>query len=164
MTIQILSLIIALLAVIVGPIITYRITKKNLEFQFRTLIQEKWIEKLENTAIEFLNSNVQWVEKYRGLMMRGAQGTESLTDINRTIDNMLDSINTSLIKLQVMLDETKPNQKEIIVKSVLMKNIVLKNDIDEHNLNELFVAHETIIKNLKTIFHDERKKITNIFR
>ena len=53
MTVQILSLMIAMLAVIVGPVVTYRITKKNLEFQFRTLIQENWINKLELSAHSF---------------------------------------------------------------------------------------------------------------
>lgn len=164
MTIQILSLIIAMLAVIVGPIVTYRITKRNLEFQFRTLIQEKWIDKLETTALEFLNSNVQWVEKYKGLMMRGAQGTITLGEVNQSIDSMLDSINSSIIKLQILLDDTKSIQKEIIEKSILMKSIVLKNDINEQNLNQLFESHETIIMNLKKIFQEERHKLTKTFR
>ncbi len=55
MAVQIISLVIALLAVIVGPIITYRITKKNLEFQFRSMTQGGWIDKLEATSLSFLN-------------------------------------------------------------------------------------------------------------
>ena len=54
MTIQILSLIIALLAVIVGPIITYRITKKNLEFQFGRSFRKNGLKNWRTPLLNFL--------------------------------------------------------------------------------------------------------------
>ena len=65
---------------------------------------------------------------------------------------------------QYIIEAIQQIQKKIIGKSVFMKNIVLKNDIDSQNLNQLFESHETIIKNLKKIFREERYKLTNIFK
>ena len=92
MTIQVLSLIIALLAVIVGPIISYRIAKKNLEFQFRSMTQEKWVDKLEKASHSFLCFTLEWIEKYRGLIDGSAQNKEPVPEINRTFDGINSSI------------------------------------------------------------------------
>jgi len=96
MTIQIITLIITLIAVIVGPIVTYRITKKNLEFKYLSMTQGKWIEKLEESSHSFLNSILEWIEKYPAL----EDGSRQSKEPNAEIDRMFDAINSSIIRLQ----------------------------------------------------------------
>lgn len=160
MVIQILSLIIALLAVIVGPIITYRMTKKNLEFQFRTLIQENWVNKLEEAAHLFLNNTSEWISKYPGLQESSLRGIE----VNKEIDRMLDSINSAIIKLEFLLDFNKKEQAVILDYVASMIKIVYSKKYDEDSISILRKNHDDIISELQKIFHQERSKITNIFR
>lgn len=160
MTIQILSLIIALLAVIIGPIVTYKVTKKNLEFQFRSLIQEKWVDKLEVSAIGFLTSSNEWIEKYRGIQ----DGSSKTKEPEREIDRMLDTINSYIIKLQLYLNTKKPLQNEILSNVIKMKAIINSKKFDEKSIAELKESYENIIENLKSILQEERSKITKIFK
>lgn len=164
MTTEIFSLTIALLAVIVGPIFTYKITKKNLEFQFRTITQEKWIDKLEEYASSYLENTVRWIEKYPGMIEMGKNSPQVTEQMNVQIDNMLDEINSSIIKLSIILDDQKSDQKLIIDNVIQMKAIINSKVYNTENINVLKNSHEKIIENLKSIFHDERSKITNIFR
>ena len=162
--VEILSLSIAFLAVIISPIISYKIAKKNLEFQFRSMTQEKWIDKLEQTAIQFLDNNVKWIEKYQGFMKRHNEGTLSTNDVNNEIDKMLDSINVSIVKFSILLDDTKNEQKEITESAFVMKKLLLKKEINQDVLDSLRSNHEKIVSNLKVIFQSERKKIARLFR
>lgn len=163
MEIQIISLIIALAAVIVAPLVTYRITKKNLEFQFRTHTQEKWIDKLETEIVNYLFAITQWVEKYPGLS-EGQKNKDRITEIKLDIDKMLDAINTSIIKLDLLLDNNKSEQKTIISSVEEMKKIVNSKVYDNDSKAKLMLLYEIIVKYSKTIIKDERKKIINIFR
>lgn len=160
MTIQIISLIVALLAVIVGPLITYRITKKNLEFQFRTLIQEKWVIKLEEAAHLFLNTTSEWINKYPMLQ----DGSWKVENPNKEIDRMLDTINSTIIKLEFLLDNEKQDQAFILENVASMTSIIHSRVYDDSSLSKLRKNHDDIISTLQTIFHKERSKITNIFR
>lgn len=161
MTIQILSLIIALLAVIAGPIITYIVTKKNLESQFRLTVPIKWLDKLEEAAHSYLFATLGWIEKYRGVTdTKFYQKEDAIKEINL----MFDSINSAFIKLQLQLDEKKPIQKEILNNAVLIKDIINKKLFDDESINKLRTAHETIIANVKIILQDERSKITKVFK
>jgi hypothetical protein len=164
MEIQILSLIIAILAVIIGPFITYRITKKNLEFQFRTMTQEKWIDKLETKVGNYLNITIKWIEKYPDLIERGQKEPVQIKEINQEIDLMLDTINASVIKLDLILDSKSPHQKLIIDNVIKMKVIVNNKVFDKDSINELRKSHAIIIENAKAIFQEERSKIAKIFR
>ena len=160
MEVQILSLIVALLAVIVGPYVTYLITKKNLEFQFRTLIQEKWVTKLEDAAHSFLNSSSEWISKYPMLQ----DGSWEVKEPNKEIDRMLDSINSSIIKLEFLLDIEKENQALILEKVASMTSIIHSKVYDENSLSTLRKNHDTIISMLQKIFHEERTKMAKVFR
>lgn len=163
MEIQIISLVIALAAVIVAPLVTYRITKKNLEFQFRTHTQEKWIDKLETEIVNYLFAIIQWVEKYPGLSEE-QKNKDCITEVNLDTDKMLDAINTSIIKLDLLLDNNKSEQKTIISSVEEMKKIVNSKVYDKDSKAKLMLLYEIIVKYSKTIIKDERKKITNIFR
>ena len=164
MTIQILSLVIALLAVIVGPIITYHITKKNLEFQFISMTQEGWIAKLYDASLEFLTNSHSMFEKYPTLMERFKVDDSLKNETNIIIDEMIDSINLSMVKFQLLLKDDEPIQQEIISETLKMKKILLKQQMTQENVTSLSVSHEKIIKNLKEIMHTERSKISNIFK
>ena len=160
MTIQVLSLVIALLAVIVGPIITYRITKKNLEFQFRTMIKEHWVNKLEDAAHMFLNSTSEWMNKYPVIK----DGSWHLKDPNQEIDRMLDTIHSSIIKMELLLDINKKDQAIILDKVAVMSAIIHSKVYDDNSINTLRKNHNEMIDSLQIIFHRERTKIADIFR
>lgn len=164
MAIEIFSLIVALLAVIVGPMITYRITKKNLEFQFRTKTQENWIVKLDVAAVDFLNSSHQMFEKYPTLMERFYNDPKIKTEVNNQIDAMIDSMNLAMIRFQLLLDDSQPLQKAIIEETMKMKKILLKQDLNAEKVETLGESHEKIIKNFKAVLHNERSKITKLYR
>lgn len=160
MTIQILSLLIALLAVLVGPILTYKKTKQQFEFQFRTSIKEHWVNSLEIAAHSFLLSTMEWIERYPAL--REASNITSVT--NNEIDKMLKEINSSIIKLQLLLDEIKEEQKTILDNVTQIKSIVNKKEYDHNTIQTLRNHHDKIISTLKIIFHNERTKIAKLFR
>ena len=159
MTIQIITLIITLIAVIVGPIITYRITKKNLKFKYLSMFQGKWIEKLEESSHLFLNSTLEWIEKYRAIV----DGTLQSKDPNIEIDRMLNAINSSIIRLQLLLDNKKRNEKEILDNVTSMKRIVNSKKFDAQSIKSIRENHDEIIELLKMIFQEERNKISKIF-
>jgi len=160
MTIQILSLVIALLAVIVGPYITYRITKKNLEFQFRTMIKEHWVKKLEDAAHIFLNTTSEWMNKYPMIQ----DGSWHVKDPNQEIDRMLDLIHSSIIKLQLLLNIEKKEQSAILDKVAIISSIVHSKVYDDNSIRTLRKTHDEMIDSLQIIFHKERTKIADIFR
>jgi hypothetical protein len=164
MEIQILSLIIAILAVIIGPLVTYIITKKNLEFQFRTMTQEKWVEKLDAAICNYLSITIRWIEKYPALVEFGHQNPNEITVINGEMDKMLDAINNSIIKLDLLLDSQSPQQKNIIDNVIIMKRLVNNKVFDKDSINELKKSHSIIIENAKAIFKEERNKLTKIFK
>lgn len=164
MEIQIISLIIAFAAVIIGPLVTYRITKKNLEFQFRTMTQEKWIEKLESEVGNYLFSIVQWIEKYPGLVERGRKEMNQKNEINVEIDRMLDTINISTIKLDLILDLNDANQKVIVENVIKMKQIVNGKIYDKNSKADLMKSYTIIVEMSKTIFQNERKEIVKIYK
>lgn len=161
MAIQVISLIIALFAVIAGPIITYIVTKKNLESQFRLTVPIKWLDKLEEAAHSYLFASLEWIEKYRGVTdTKFYQKEDAIKEINR----MFDAINSAFIKLQLQLDEKKSIQKEILDNAVLIKDIINEKLFDEASLNKLRTAHDAIIEKVKIILQGERSKITKVFR
>ena len=164
MVIQIISLIIALSAVIFGPIITYRITKKNLEYQFRSMTQGNWINKLEEAIHTFLIFTLEWIEKYRALCDRVKSDPSSNKEVNDDIDRMLNGINSSFIKLQLLLDIQKLDQKYILDNIIEMKSIVNSKEFDEITISKLRECHGNVIDKLKKIFHSERTKIAEVFR
>ena len=160
MTIQILSLIVALLAVIISPFVTYKITKKNLEFQFRTIIKEHWINKLEDAAHSFLNCTSEWMGKYPVIK----DGSWQIENPNKEIDRMLDTIHSSIIKLELLLDINKKDQSIILDKVAAMSAIIHSKVYDDNSINTLRTNHDEIIDSLQNIFHRERTKIADIFR
>lgn len=160
MTVQILSLVIALLAVIVVPFVTLRKIKKEFEFQFRTNIKENWVNNLETAAHSFLYSTIEWIEKYPSIRESGNPSSENISEIDR----MINAINSSIIKLQLLLDESKKEQGNILNSVVQMKSIINKKEYDVNTIQSLRNHHELIISTLKTIFHNERTKIANLFR
>ena len=160
MIFQILLLIIAILAVIVCPIITYRITRKNLKFQFRTLIQENWLTKLEDAAHSFLNSSSEWISKFPALQ----DGTTGVNEVNKEIYRMLDRINSSIIKLEFLLNIEQYDQAFILENVASITTIIHSRVYDEISLSKLRKNHADIISVLQKIFHQERSKITIIFR
>ncbi|MCB9211594.1 MAG: hypothetical protein H6609_19700 [Ignavibacteriales bacterium] len=164
MAIQIISLLIALLAVIVGPIITYRITKKNLEFQFRSLTQENWITKLEESILSFLTHTEQWIGKYQYLVESGLADHTKIDPNNQQIDELLDAINSAIIKLQLHLEEAKPDQKEMMLNVAEIKEIINTRVYDEQSVQKLKNLHYNIIEKAKLLFKEERQKIAGIFR
>ncbi|MBM3712523.1 MAG: hypothetical protein FJW56_03690 [Actinobacteria bacterium] len=124
------------------------------------MTQEKWVDKLEESTHSFLNSSLEWIEKYRGLRDRSSQ----LKNPNIEIDRMLNAINSSIIKLQLLLDNNKPDQKCILDNVVEMKHIINDKSFENDSISRLRVCHENIIERLKNIFHEERNKIASIFR
>lgn len=160
MTIQIISLIIALLAVIVGPIITNRRTKKNLEFQFGTMIKEHWVNKLEDAAHMFLNSTSEWMNKYPVIR----DGSWHVQDPNQEIDRMLDTIHSSIIKMELLLDINIKKQSVILKKVAIMSDIIHSKVYDDNSINTLRKNHDEIIDSLQNIFHKERTKIAATFK
>jgi len=160
MTIQILSLIVALLAVIISPFVTYKITKKNLEFQFRTMIKEHWVNKLEDAAHMFLNSTSEWMNKYPVIQ----DGSWHVQDPNQEIDRMLDIIISSIIKLELLLDINKKDEAFILEKVAAMTAIIHSKVYDDNSINTLRKNHDDIIDSLQKIFHKEKTKIAEIFR
>ncbi|MBS3944384.1 MAG: hypothetical protein KGZ42_02725 [Melioribacter sp.] len=164
MEIQIISLIIAFVAVIVGPIVTYRITKKNLEFQFRTITQEKWIDKLESEISNYLFAITHWVEKYPGLAERVQHDNSRINEINLEIDKMLDVIIMSIIRLDLILDRSHSVQKRIMVNVEEMKKIVNNKIFDNNSKAHLMLLYEIIVDSTKEILKEEKKKTQKIFR
>lgn len=165
MQLQILSLIIALAAVLVGPYISYRIAKKNLSFQFRSLTKEKWIEKLETEIVNYLFAITQWIEKYPALKEKGQKeiNLDKINEINHEIDLMQDAIITSIIKLDLFLDKRIQLQKTILTSVVGMKEIVNSKIYDKDTKAKLMLLYEIIVENSKIIFQEERKKTEKIF-
>jgi len=164
MTIQIISLIIALLAVIVGPIITYKITKSNLEFQFRTMTQSNWLTKLEDAILTFLTNSEQWIGKYPQLVESAKEDPSKIDENNKEIDRLFDVISASIIKLQLFLDDQKSDQKSIMGSVVKIKEIINSKAFDEESINKIRTLHDSVIDNAKKIFKEERKKLTTTFR
>jgi len=160
MTIQIISLLIALLAVLVGPFITFYVTKKNLAFQFRSLVKEHWVNKLEDAAHSFLNSTSEWMNKYPVI----SDGSWQVENPNKEIDKMLDTINSSIIKLQLLLDTNKNSQGVILDKVAAMAAIIHSKVYDENSINTLRKNHNDVIDSLQEIFHKERTKMADTFR
>jgi len=160
MEVQIISLIIALLAVIVGPFAVNWQNKKNHEFQFRTLVQERWVEKLEKDAYAFLNSILEWIEKYRGIM----DGSANVDNPNKEIDRMFNAVNSSFIKLNLLLDSSKPAQIDILVNMIRIKDIVNKKLFDEESILMLRESYDIIVDRVKTVLQIERSKMTKIFK
>ena len=164
MTIQIISLLIALLAVIIGPYISNRSNKKNLEFQFRTKIKEQWVNKLEEAAVSYLNFTMEWIERYRALCDKVKSDPSTSNFVNNEIDRLLNGINSSFIMLQLHLRSEKPEQRVILDKATEMKEIVNKKSFNEEAISNLRECHENIISNLQNIFHKERSKMAETFR
>lgn len=164
MVVEIISLCVALVAVIVGPIVSYKITKKNMEFQFRTLTQEKWIDKLEKATLDFMTSCVAWIEKYPAIKEKSEIELENIIEFNNQIDTMLDSINSSIIKIHILLDENKFDQKSILEKIFKMKSIINSKDFSGETIAILRELHVEIFNELKIIFSAERKKIAKIYK
>lgn len=164
MEIQIITLVIALAAVIVGPFVTYRITKKNLEFQFRTIIHEKWIDKLESEISNYLFTIVQWVERYPSLVEQRQKEGSRINEINKEIDQMLDEINISIIKLDLILDKNNASQKIILGNVGEMKKIINSKVYDKDSKAMLMLLYDIIVEKAKTIFQDERHKTSKIFK
>lgn len=164
MTIQIISLSIAFIAVIVGPIITYKMMKKKFEFHFISMVHGKWIDKLEDNVITYLNNTVQWIEKYPGLVEKGKNNPLFLREVNDNIDRMLDEINVSIIRLQLLLDTKSRDQKEILNNVIIMKDIINSKDYDENSIIKLRNAHEIIIDKVKKVFTDKRNAIVKIYK
>jgi hypothetical protein len=160
MTIQILSLIIALLAVVIGPIITYRITRKNLEFQFRSIIKEHWVNKLEDVGHSFLFSTSEWTDKYP----RIKNGLIKVENSDKEIERMNDSIRTSIVKLELLLDIKKIDQSFLLDNVAIMADIINSRKFDEESISVLREKHNNIIDTLQKIFHQERSKMADIFR
>lgn len=160
MSTEIISLAIAFAAVIIGPIVTYHITKKNLEFQFRTIVKEKWVDKLGEASQIFLSSVLEWIEKYRGIQ----DGSSKIENPHREIDRMFDNINSSIIRLQLLLDKKKDDQNAILIGVIKIKDVVNKKLFDEITINKLRIYHEEIIDRLNELFHQERTKMANTFR
>ena len=160
MEIQLISLAIAFAAVIVGPIVTYQIAKKNFEFQFRTIIKEKWVDRLGEASHLFFTSVLEWIEKYRGIV----DGSAKVESPHREIDRMFDNINSSIVKLQLLLDKEKENQKDILDLIDKMKSIVNEKLFDDKTINELRSLHQEMVAKLNSLFHHERTKMANTFR
>ena len=160
MSTETISLLIALAAVIVGPIVTYQITKKNLEFQFRTIIKEKWVDRLGEASHLFLTSVLEWIEKYRCIV----DGSALVENQHSEIDRMFDNINSSIVKLQLLLDREKENQKEILELINKIKLIVDEKLFDEKTISELKTSHQDIVDKLNNLFHEERTKMADIYR
>jgi len=165
MEIQIITLIIAFAAVIVGPFISYRIAKKNLAFQFRTLTREKWINILEAEIVNYLFSINQWVEKYPSLVEKGRMGISEfqINEVNQEINRMQDAITSSIIKLDLILDKSVFPQKVIMNNIVEMKKIINSKIYDKESKARLMLLYEIIVENSKIIFQEERKKTEKIF-
>jgi len=160
MEIQIISLLIAFAAVVVGPIVTYFIAKNNLEFQFRTIIKEKWVDKLGETSHLFLTSVLEWIEKYQSIV----DGSSRVENPNREIDRMFDNINSSIVKLQLLLVKEKENQKNILDLIDTIKSIVNKKLFDDKTINDLRTIHQEMVDKLNSLFHQERTKMADTFR
>ncbi len=160
MIIQILSLIIALLAVIIGPILTYRITRKNLEFQFRSIIKEHWVNKLEDVAHSFLFSTSEWTDKYP----RIKNGLIKVDNPDQEIERMNDSIRTSVVKFELLLDIKKTDQSILLDNVVIMTDIIHSRKFDDESISLLREKNNNIIDTLQKIFHQERSKMANTFR
>lgn len=160
MAIQILTLIIAILAVIFGPLISYKIAKKNLEFNYRTIIKARWLNELRNNVHLFLDSVLEWFEKYPGIK----EGILPREQANKEIDRMLDKINSSFIQLQLQLDINDTLQKEIIDNIVKIKEIINCKKYDQATINDLRKRHEDIVEKFKVMFNKERMKIRKIFK
>jgi hypothetical protein len=77
---------------------------------------------------------------------------------------MLDTINLSIVKLDLLLDDEKPLQKKIIDDCVNMKSIILKTPLGEEQLSNLRELHKGIVFNLKKVFREERKKIASVIK
>lgn len=164
MAIQIISLLIALLAVIVGPIITYRITKNNLEFQFRSMIQSNWLTKLEDAILTFLNNSEQWIGKYPHLVESAKEDPTKIDENNQEIDKLFDAISASIIKLQLHLDSSKNDQRSIMDCVIQIKEIINSRAFDQPSIDDIRNLHDTIIEKSKKIFKEERQKLTGTFR
>ena len=76
---------------------------------------------------------------------------------------MFDSINSSIIWLQLLLDTQIPDQKFILANIIQMKGIVNSKKFDEKTISQIRSCHDSIVEKLKTIFQEERNKIKNIF-
>lgn len=160
MKIQLISLLIAFAAVIVGPIVTYFISKNNLEFQFRTIIKEKWVDRLGEASHLFLTSVLEWIEKYRGIV----DGSAKVENPHREIDRMFDNINSSIVKLQLLLDKGKEDQNDILDLIDKMKLIVNEKLFDDKTISELRTLHQEMVDKLNSLFHQERTKMADTFR
>ena len=161
MNTEILSLVVAALAVLISPIVTYRVNKKNLEFKFRTMLQESWIEKLESAAHDFLNASSKFIGKYKSNNYKVAYGSNERI---KEIDQLLDDINSSFIKLDLHLDENKNYQKEIHSSASKLLELFWLKDKYEENHSEITKCYDEVVKNMKLIISDERKKISRTFR
>ncbi len=159
MTAQILTAIAAILAVVIGPWISYRVAKKNLEFNYRSVVNSTWLDKLDKSVHLFLFSTLEWIEKYPGIQ----DGSSQLLEPNREIDRMFDSINSAIIKLQLLLDKTDADQNEILDTVKEMKQIINEKRFDAESINNLKEKHELITNKVGGLFKKERKKIKKIF-
>lgn len=160
MAIEIFSLLIALMAVIVGPMISYRVTKKNLEFQFRSIIKEHWVNKLEDVAHSFLFSTSEWADKYP----RIKNGLFKVDNPNLEIERMNDSIRTSIVKLELLLDIKKTDQSILLDNVANMVAIIDSRNFDDGSISKLREYNNNIIDTLQKIFHQERSKMADTFR
>ena len=159
MTAQILTAIAAILAVVIGPWISYRVAKKNIEFSYRSMVNSTWLDKLDKSVHSFLFSTLEWIEKYPVIK----DGSSQIPEPNREVDRMFDSINSSIIKLQLLLDKTDSDQNEILENVIEIKTIVNEKSFDEEPINKLRAKHELITNNVINLFKQERKKIKKIF-
>jgi hypothetical protein len=159
MTAQILTAVAAILAIIVGPWISYRVAKKNLEFNYRSMVNSTWLDKLDKSVHLFLYSTLEWIEKYPAIK----DGSSQLPEPNREIDRMFDSINSAIIKLQLLLDPTDTDQNQILENVIEIKKIINEKRFDEESINDLREKHELITNNIGRLFKKERTVIKKIF-
>jgi len=82
--------------------------------------------------------------------------------VNSEIDRMMNGINSSILKLQLLLDPQKSDQKFIMDNIVEMKRMVNGKKFDDATISRIRECHENIISRLKIIFKQEREKISRV--
>ncbi len=123
------------------------------------MVNSTWLDKLDKSVHLFLYSTLEWIEKYQAIK----DGSSQLPEPNREIDRMFDSINSAIIKLQLLLDPTDTDQNQILENVIEIKKIINEKRFDEESINDLREKHELITNNIGRLFKKERKKIKKIF-
>jgi hypothetical protein len=151
MNIPVLSLIVAALAVIFGPLISWRIAKRQIEAsaevankQITAPMRQKWINDLRDLVAELTSSTFHYFKA--GHDFKGYENFQRLTFLESKIQLMLNPNEEDHQKLEWMIDQ-------------MLRAIEALQQGDEKGRETFIATHPEVVKLARQVFKREWNRV-----